>query len=95
MKTLIMLILALSVSTTMAKDKDKDSRLERAVDEISDDLFGHDKDNPGQHGRDNAASKGGNAKGGDKDDGLFGDLFDDDDDDHKGGKKNKGGKGKN
>ena len=103
MKILLILILTLSASSVFAQGKNKDSSVERAIrDEIADEINGDDNkgggkpNNPGAHGRANAASKsGGGVNSGSGS--LLGDIIDEIDEDDREDRmsdKNKGGKGK-
>jgi hypothetical protein len=102
-KSKTLLFLSLLMCTTVGVAKDKDSSLERAIkDEIRDEIYEDDKhggkgkpDNPGEHGRDNAAQKqrenpGQGSKGdGDSWEDIIRDEIDDDSKDKGKKKKNK------
>jgi hypothetical protein len=106
MKNAICLVfVALAVCSAPGFTKDKDSSLEREIkDEIRDEIYGDDKqkgkgrpDNPGEHGRDNAAQKqsenpGKGSKANDSWEDVIRDEIDDKDKDKD---KSKGKKNKN
>lgn len=94
-----LLVMFVLVISSPAYAKDKDSSVEEAIEDMvsEDDHPGKGKgrpDNPGEHGRDNAAEKQsrGQGKGSKSEDSWEDKLRDEieDDDKGKGGKKNKG-----
>ena len=94
-----LLVLFVFAISSPAYAKDKDSSLDKAIKEpvSEDDHPGKGKgrpDNPGEHGRDNAAEKQsrGHGKGSKSEDSREDELRDKIEDDDKGSKKNKGKK---
>jgi hypothetical protein len=94
MTKMLLILISLTLLPGLALAKDKDSALERA---IKDEIFDDDKqkgkgrpDNPGEHGRDNAAQKQATnpGKGGGKNSSLESAILDEilDDDDDRGDK---------